>query len=313
MAKRNPIQVHDLTFNNQNEAMSWFKELLSRSSNRTRIGSPDHERLLCLLRRHPEAERKIGVGVKYFYAGPAGDGGYGSRCFFLVRHDESNTDFSYRTCVMIKGKTLWDEFRNAARFLMEERLLDWKRTWFLSQGTEIIPCPETGEPMTFLTSHADHKPPWTFDRICQAFLNERGFVPSYSWISPPSDNQFRSRITDDSIKDDFIRFHDERADLQVISAAQNSLHGNRLKLRKNIPTVNEIRPEKMSEERYLLWKSWKNDLGQCTGTTLTGERCKIEITKNYYMDPKDFVPGIHDRCEYHQLAFEHRTVRDEKI
>lgn len=54
--------------------------------------------LLDLLKKgHAEADRKIGVGVKSFQVRyhPM----WKSRCFFLVRDDESCEDFSFRKCV----------------------------------------------------------------------------------------------------------------------------------------------------------------------------------------------------------------------
>ncbi|KAL0384936.1 UNVERIFIED_CONTAM: protein EMBRYO defective [Sesamum radiatum] len=58
----------------------------------------EHIVLLELLKKgHLEAERKIGKGVKAFQVRFHPQ--FKSRCFFLIREDESVDDFSFRKCV----------------------------------------------------------------------------------------------------------------------------------------------------------------------------------------------------------------------
>ncbi|KAL9666342.1 hypothetical protein QQ045_000671 [Rhodiola kirilowii] len=62
------------------------------------INKYEHMMLLDLLKKgHSEADRKIGVGIKSFQVRyhPL----YKSRCFFLVREDDSSDDFSFRKCI----------------------------------------------------------------------------------------------------------------------------------------------------------------------------------------------------------------------
>lgn len=58
----------------------------------------EHLMLLELIKKgHAEPEKKIGPGIKAFQVRyhPV----FKSRCFFLVREDESADDFSFRKCV----------------------------------------------------------------------------------------------------------------------------------------------------------------------------------------------------------------------
>ncbi|MFS7899781.1 hypothetical protein Hanom_Chr00s078083g01792231 [Helianthus anomalus] len=58
----------------------------------------EHAMLLDLLKKgHLEAEKKIGAGIKTFQVRYHPQ--WKSRCFFLVREDESADDFSFRKCV----------------------------------------------------------------------------------------------------------------------------------------------------------------------------------------------------------------------
>ncbi|WP_327212342.1 DCL family protein [Rhizobium beringeri] len=49
-----------------------------------------------LLRRHPEAERKIGPGIESFRVKSADNG---TRCFWVTRVDGSEERFSARSCL----------------------------------------------------------------------------------------------------------------------------------------------------------------------------------------------------------------------
>lgn len=227
MTKPHALQIHDLNFHTQTQAIAWFKTLLAQSLDGQQIDNPNHDRLIDLLKRHPDASQKIGCGVAYFFGAPAKEGGYSTRCFHLVRLDHSVTDFSYRTCIRGKPHSLFEDFRDAARVAVQARLLDWKRTWFNNQSSEIVRCPETGRIITFETAHVDHRPPWTFDRICREFLKDRNLVPNYAWISLPTDNQYRAEIVESSIKEAFVAYHDKKAELQVLSATQNLRHGSK--------------------------------------------------------------------------------------
>ena len=53
----------------------------------------------CLRRAHPEAEKKIGAGVKTFQIRNHPE--HDTRCYMVMRVDGTCEDFSYRKCVEI--------------------------------------------------------------------------------------------------------------------------------------------------------------------------------------------------------------------
>lgn len=227
MGKRCPVTLFDLEFNTKAEATKWCQDLLYSSKGLEAIKGMDRFRLFALLARHPEAEQKAGAGVQDFFVDQAPSGGYGTVCFHVRRLDGTSTDFSFVTCIKGKAKTPWDDFRDAARLAVQDSLMDDKRAWFDQQGSDTAPCPETGEPITFQTAHVDHRPPMLFIEICRAYLEQRNLTPDYTWISTPADNQSRACITDPDCLAGWIAFHDEHADLQVISKTQNLRHGRK--------------------------------------------------------------------------------------
>lgn len=58
----------------------------------------EHIMLLDLLKKgHPEPDKKIGSGVRAFQVRIHPQ--FKNRCFFIIRADESEDDFSFRKCV----------------------------------------------------------------------------------------------------------------------------------------------------------------------------------------------------------------------
>ncbi|MEB2233034.1 DCL family protein [Xanthomonas campestris pv. campestris] len=96
MGKAIKVVLGDIEFRTMTIAQSHFSRMLQGY----RIGdlvSEDHSKLLLeLLKRHPEARAKIGVGVHHF---EVMDGGMNSQCFAVHRVDGSFEDFSYKTCI----------------------------------------------------------------------------------------------------------------------------------------------------------------------------------------------------------------------
>lgn len=62
------------------------------------VMEPDKSRLIEALKFHPRGYEKIGAGIRYIKIGlnPTHPG---TRCFVLLRNDDTTEDFSYRKCV----------------------------------------------------------------------------------------------------------------------------------------------------------------------------------------------------------------------
>ncbi|KAL2254051.1 protein DCL, chloroplastic-like [Sesamum indicum] len=86
------------TFGSSVEMFDYFYKLLHAWPANLNLNKYEHIVLLELLKKgHLEAERKIGKGVKSFQVRFHPQ--FKSRCFFLIREDESVDDFSFRKCV----------------------------------------------------------------------------------------------------------------------------------------------------------------------------------------------------------------------
>ena len=92
MGKAKPQTIGSRTFDTKGTAIEFIQGILYRYDLRVPITGDDHDCVMDLLRKHPKAAEKIGVGVKHFTIEPA-EGG--TRCFYITRVDGSRDDFSF--------------------------------------------------------------------------------------------------------------------------------------------------------------------------------------------------------------------------
>lgn len=91
-----PINIGNHHFSRQLDALNFYKEMLGRYSPGERVSDMDAIDLHALLLRHQDVENKTGCGISHFMVQKDG---YGGRCFWVVRIDDSQEDFSYKRCI----------------------------------------------------------------------------------------------------------------------------------------------------------------------------------------------------------------------
>lgn len=91
-----PVTIGVRQFPRQLDALQFFGDMLARYNVGDRVTDEDAIDLLALLARHVDAVKKIGVGVDHF---KVDKDGYGGKCFWIVRTDASQIDFTYKRCV----------------------------------------------------------------------------------------------------------------------------------------------------------------------------------------------------------------------
>ncbi|KVI01145.1 protein EMBRYO DEFECTIVE 514-like [Cynara cardunculus var. scolymus] len=97
-AKTGPVSVGYKSFETSVQIFDYFFKFLHFWPPNLNVNKYEHAMLLDLLKKgHLEAEKKIGAGIHAFQVRYHPQ--WKSRCFFLVREDESADDFSFRKCV----------------------------------------------------------------------------------------------------------------------------------------------------------------------------------------------------------------------
>lgn|SRR6185312_7984568 len=91
-----PVPIGDRFFPRQSDALGFFKEMLGRYNIGETVSPDDVKDLDALLSRHRDVVGKIGCGISHY---KVQSDGYGGRCFWIVRVDHSEVDFSYRRCI----------------------------------------------------------------------------------------------------------------------------------------------------------------------------------------------------------------------
>ncbi|XP_065877422.1 protein EMBRYO DEFECTIVE 514 [Euphorbia lathyris] len=93
-----PVSLGPKSFGSSVEMFDYFFKLLHFWPPNLNLNKYEQLMLLDLLKKgHTEPEKKIGVGIQAFQVRyhPM----FKSRCFFLIRNDDTMDDFSFRKCV----------------------------------------------------------------------------------------------------------------------------------------------------------------------------------------------------------------------
>jgi hypothetical protein len=218
MAKRQTYTINEVTFNTKKELEEYIKKILHGFPLDEKLPDSDTEFLISLLQRHPEVESKMGSGVVYITI--QNDSRYGTtKHFQLHRADNSTTDFSYIQC--IKPSTNLQKFKQAARNAIKESIVIFRDDYF-NQHVENAICELTHQPITKNRCHVDHIPPLTFEKIVNDYINDRGInIDIIEFIGAKEDNAISNEFIDESLKEDFQKYHDSVAKLRVLSAWGN--------------------------------------------------------------------------------------------
>lgn len=98
MGKARSITIDTMVFDKAGDAQAFFSAMLGRYGLHERVADSDAVHLTALLKRHDEADEKVGSGVDFFSVAPAPD--YpDQRCFWITRTDGSRIDISYKHCL----------------------------------------------------------------------------------------------------------------------------------------------------------------------------------------------------------------------
>jgi hypothetical protein len=229
---RQPIVLNGIEFKFPKDAIYHFKNMLERYRNGQTIAGDDRDMLLALLERHPQAYKKIGCGVKRLYKDRTD---MPTSCFWIERTDGSRTDFSYRTAISAKEKSLYQEFLEACRVAVQDHLLLAKKEYFEKWGDrdKKVKCALTGDKVAISESHLDHEKPLTFEVLVNTFIGANDIEIKPEMLLMSQDAHFQTTMIDQELKDKFRRYHYKMAKLRVIKAEQNLSLGGSERIRKS--------------------------------------------------------------------------------
>jgi len=199
---RIPITLGSTTFSSKEQAKKKIREILNKPINTTLEGT-DLEIMTHLLQRHPHYERKKGVGINKIFISnsPPGTPGY-NHCFYILRNDNTTTDFSYLECLEPK---------------------DHKQNVILAMRKEI-----SQEIMNFQKQHGgehiDHVIPFSVLADCFLIAANKNYQDIE--LIGGEDNTTGYRLKDSEMAERWQKFHSIIAVLRPLSAQENSSRQN---------------------------------------------------------------------------------------
>jgi hypothetical protein len=186
------------------------KEIL----NITELGScvkKDDFLFLCeLFKNHHDWKNKSGSGVKHITIGLAA---YGTRCFIIIRNDNTTTDISYRCAISPKSKL--SELKSACRCTIAPTILKFRDKNVIFGVTK---CKLTGVILTKENTNIDHYN-LTFAELFKEWVKSVDIDKIE--ISSIIDNTSCTNFVDKNIEADFIIFHNANTNLRAITKEAN--------------------------------------------------------------------------------------------
>lgn len=210
--KQESIELAGRIFKTKEELKLACRNILYKTNYNETINDEDDTLLRALIERHPEADRKIGCGIKYFTVRP----NMTSRVFYLYRLDGTSTDWSYLSCVTNPSRLT--VVKKAARNTVRDQVMEFKKLNF-KPG---MICPITGKTIdSSPLAHVDHTGEFTFDKIVTSFIQEHSLDVNQIELAGTEDNSIQKTWKDPYLSDEFKKYHKEKAVFQIVHEFAN--------------------------------------------------------------------------------------------
>jgi hypothetical protein len=205
-----------------------FREILARYSDGDTVSDyNDHTDLAALLERFDtlvaDGPSKIGAGIERFERRLNRGDGWSSPGFWVVRIDDSETDFSYVKAVSGKPMPEAQEFYAACHNAVAADLLRLKQHQFdhFADDEGRLACDATDALITFSEAQLAHANP-RFGAIVNAFREHKGWSPNFpaGLMTMAGDAQLSTSFADPEVAGEFREYHHKIAVLRIVSKAR---------------------------------------------------------------------------------------------
>src|SRR6266849_745967 len=195
------------------------RSILYAYSTGVQVDGEDSALLLELLHNHPNAIEKIGCGVEAFEIRQESSI---SRCFYLLRSDGSTVNFSYDK--LLSPPTRLAAFKDVCRGLIHRQIFRFKFMHFREHAREDsrVQCPITHKWVMSEETDVDHAPPNTFAKLVTDFIDQNEIDVENAKFQVAG-KAIDKTFTDTALAENWVKYHDTRADLRVISSFANQV------------------------------------------------------------------------------------------
>ena len=196
--------------------MAYYKNILNSYKFQELLNESDFNDVLNLLKNHPDAQEKIGVGVKEIIVDKTR---YKTKCFNVIRFDSSSEIFSYIKCINGDLSPL-AKFSKTCRDVIADDLRLVKLSFFKGNSKKgRVKCQETGELSLWEDLNVDHRQPNTFSVIVDRFIELHKVDLSAVEYIETIDNVYLFK--DNDLAEEFRRYHKEKANLRLVRKDNN--------------------------------------------------------------------------------------------
>lgn len=177
------------------------------------LGPAESAFMADVLRMHPDAADKIGTGIVAISV--RSNPPYSTRGFWATRADGSETGWSYEDCLACP-RTPMDFFLRAARNAVFPSICRYRDEHLVSG----MRCMVTGGQLTPGNVHVHHREPATFRALARDYLSGHPID-----LVNCSRDQFGlgAVFRDPAERDSWVRWHDERAEYELLSIEGHKL------------------------------------------------------------------------------------------
>ncbi|MCX6953056.1 MAG: DCL family protein [Verrucomicrobia bacterium] len=200
--KMPPFNIGNRRFRTKSSALEELRRILNGAPIGEPITGDDGSLVADLLYdgRHPEAAEKIGVGVDYIEVRPAS---YHTRCFWIVRTDGSEADFSMMTAMNGQPSA---KARVSAALREEVRDEVEQHRHSLPDDVACALCGSMTSPESAYMTYLDP----TFDQIATTFVDNHG---GWQNIAEERVGPYGRKLSNRDLAEDWARFHRTNARL----------------------------------------------------------------------------------------------------
>jgi len=214
---RYDITISKLVFSSKSKALEYYKNILNSYESNSILDNNDFQNIMQLVEHRlftrPLENFQIindikSIAVDYHPEFRR------TKCFFLIGDDKKEI-FSYR--LAINGLPSDSQrFTNACRFLVADRLREFKKSIFKNRP---VKCAITNNIVEWEECQIDHKSPLTFSVIVKSFIVANNIdISIVEYVSEYTIENFK----DKDLANKFDSFHKDMAVLRILATKENN-------------------------------------------------------------------------------------------
>jgi hypothetical protein len=226
------IKIGKREFKFKKDALNYYKEILNSYNFGEILSDKHYKDIIELLNYdisytndHPEFKEKESENEKnddYVIADiRIGKVQFNTKCFELLYRNGETDYISYRLRITKPKESLFDNFRQAARNVVQKDIRSVKQEYFDKFSKKgFVPCQETGVKSKWTELVVDHRQPNTFSVIVDRFIEL--FKIDLKKVEYKTDENNLYLFKDNELSENFRNYHKEKANLRIVRKECNS-------------------------------------------------------------------------------------------